>query len=71
MKKNVGSLDKGIRIVGAAILLAVILTDVLTGTSATIAIVIAGLLLITSALGVCPLYSALKISTLKKRDEAH
>jgi hypothetical protein len=71
MKKNVGLVDKGIRIVFAAIIVAVILMNVLTGTSATIAIVIAGLLLLTSALGICPLYSALKISTLKKRNEAH
>jgi hypothetical protein len=71
MKKNVGPVDKGIRIVFALILVAVILMNVLTGAPATIAIVIATFLLITSAVGVRPLYSVLRISTLKKRNEAH
>ena len=71
MTKNMGPVDIVIRIACVAILVGVVLMDVLNGAWAAIAIAIAALLLVTCAVGVCPLYFPFKFSTLKKRNEAH
>ena len=66
MKKNVGSIDKVIRLIVAVIIAVLYFTHVITGTSGIVLLVIAGVLVLTSFVGLCPLYMALGINTDKK-----
>jgi len=66
MKKNMGSADRIIRILLAAVIAVLILTKYLTGTAAIVLGIAAGVFVITSLISVCPLYYPLKISTRKK-----
>ena len=50
-----------------AILLGILIfTGQIAGVTATILVIVASVLLLTSALGICPIYVALKRSTLRK-----
>ena len=66
MKKNMGTVDKVIRIVVAAIILVLYFTHVVTGTLAVILLILAGILVVTSLIGTCPLYMLFGLSTGKK-----
>ena len=69
MKKNMGSIDKGIRILLAVIVGVLIFTNTITGILAIILGIFAVVFLLTSFVGFCPLYAPFKISTLKKSDK--
>jgi hypothetical protein len=56
MKKNMGSLDRGLRVTGAAVIAVLIATDVITGTLAIVLAAVAVLFVLTSSLGSCPAY---------------
>jgi hypothetical protein len=66
MKKNVGVIDKWIRIILAVIGIVLYLTKVATGTLGIVVLVIALLLVLTSILSFCPLYPLLGIKTTPK-----
>ncbi|MDI9881851.1 YgaP family membrane protein [Flectobacillus longus] len=66
MKKNMGNTDKLIRIIIAIIVAALYFTGTLTGTIGIIAMVIAGVFVLTSLVSFCPLYTLFGISTCKK-----
>jgi len=66
MKKNMGTVDKVIRVLVAVIILVLYFTHVITGTLAVILLIVAGIFVVTSLLGTCPLYIPLGISTRKK-----
>lgn len=68
MKKNVGGLDKKIRIIlGGILLIAGIL---LAPTGFGIALIVIGaVLLLTGWIGFCGLYTILKINTCKEKTE--
>jgi membrane-bound ClpP family serine protease len=63
MKKNVGKVDRAIRIVLSLVLAVLYFTEILTGTAGIIAIVAAVVLLLTSFVGFCGLYMPFGIST--------
>jgi len=65
MKKNMGTTDKIIRLVLAALIAVLYFTNVISGTWAIILGVLAAIFLVTSLVGVCPLYKLLGISTNK------
>lgn len=67
MKKNMGSTDKGIRIVVALIIAALYYFNVVEGTLAYILMVFAIVFLLTSFISFCPLYIPLGINTCKKK----
>jgi hypothetical protein len=67
MKKNVGTIDTAIRLVIAALIAVLYFTGVITGPLGITLLVVAGLLVLTSVVSICPLYSVLKISTRKKK----
>ncbi len=68
LTKNMGTLDKIIRVVLALVLLALYFTDKLPSeTLAAIIITVSAIFLITSILGICPLYFLLKITTRKRQ----
>jgi len=66
MKKNMGSIDKIIRILIAIIVVVLFYTNVISGTLALVLSVFAIILLITSFINFCPLYLPFGISTRKK-----
>jgi hypothetical protein len=65
MTKNVGSADKIIRTLLAIVLGLLIFTGNVTGVLAIILGVVAVVLLGTSAVSFCPLYTIVKVSTAK------
>lgn len=67
MKANMGSVDKVIRILAAAIIAVLYFTNMINGTMAIILLALAGIFIATSFMGFCPLYAPLGISTRKKK----
>ncbi|MFN0156843.1 MAG: DUF2892 domain-containing protein [Bacteroidota bacterium] len=65
MKKNMGTTDRIIRTLAALLIAALLLTGYIQGVIATVLGVFAIVFLVTSALGFCPLYLVLKVSTCK------
>lgn len=68
MKKNMGSIDKVIRILIAVLFAVLFFTNVITGTVGIILLVLAAVFLITSFVSFCPLYFPFGISTRKKTE---
>lgn len=66
MKKNMGSTDKIIRIALAVLVAILYFTNVISGTWAIILGFLAVIFLVTSLVGVCPLYMPFGISTRKE-----
>jgi len=69
MKKNMGTLDRAVRILIAIILVILILTGKISGTLAWVLGIISVVFLLTSIIGWCLLYVTLGISTIKKEDK--
>jgi hypothetical protein len=68
MKKNMGTVDKVIRVLVAVIILVLYFTHVVSGTLAVILLIIAGVFVVTSLLVFCPLYLPFGLSTRKKEE---
>jgi phage-related minor tail protein len=66
MKLNESNTDRIIRAVAGLVLLYLGLGGVLAGGLAVVADVLAVVLLLTAAVGFCPLYAMFKFGTLKK-----
>jgi hypothetical protein len=66
MKQNESNVDRIIRAVAGVVLLFLGFGGALSGGLAVVANVLGAVLLLTGALGFCPLYALLKLSTLKK-----
>jgi len=67
MKKNMGSIDKVIRIVIALVIVVLSLTKIVTGTWAIILLILAVIFVATSFISFCPLYLPFGINTGKKK----
>ena len=63
MKKNMGSADRIIRLIIAAIAVFLFYNGTLTGTVGVVALVLAAVFTLTSLMGFCPLYRLAGIST--------
>lgn len=66
MKKNMGSVDRIIRIILAVVVAVLYFTNQISGTAAIILGILAIIFLLTSLVGFCPLYVPFKLSTRKK-----
>jgi hypothetical protein len=66
MKKNMGSLDKMIRVIIATVILVLYFTKIITGTLAIVFLILAIVFAVTSFINFCPLYTVLGINTNKK-----
>ena len=66
MKQNMGSFDKLVRVLVAAVIAILYFTNQISGTVAVILGVLAVVFLLTSAIGFCPLYLPLKLLDDKK-----
>jgi hypothetical protein len=63
MKKNMGTADRIIRLIIAAIVVTLFYTNVITGTLGIILLVLAGVFVITSFVSFCPLYTIFGMNT--------
>ncbi|PKM45573.1 MAG: DUF2892 domain-containing protein [Gammaproteobacteria bacterium HGW-Gammaproteobacteria-1] len=68
MKKNMGTIDKVIRVAVAAIIAVLYFTGQITGTAAIILGVVAIAFIATSLIGWCPSYVPFGISTCGKEE---
>ncbi len=68
MKKNIGNADRMIRILIAIIVIALYFTNVIGGTVAIILLALSVVFILTSFIGVCPLYLPFGISTRGKQE---
>ena len=69
MKTNMGMADKVIRVIIAAIIILLYATNVICGIWGILLLIFAGIFVVTSIIGYCPLYRPLKISTKKQKQE--
>ncbi len=67
MKKNMGSADKIIRVIVAAIVAVLYIKGVVTGTLGIVLLVLAVIFVLTSLISFCPLYLPFGINTGKKK----
>jgi hypothetical protein len=68
MKKNVGTVDKAIRILVALVLAGLYLANVISGTLGVILLIVAVVFVLTSFIGFCPLYLPFGINTGAKKN---
>jgi hypothetical protein len=65
MRKNMGSLDRTLRVALALLVLALFLFGTISGTVALVLGIIAVIFVVTSFLGACPAYLPFGLSTRK------
>lgn len=61
-----GNVDRVIRILVALLVVILYFTHVITGTLAVILLILAGVFVVTSFIGFCPLYTLFGFNTVKK-----
>ena len=66
MKKNMGTIDKAIRILIAIVIAVLFYTGVITGVLGIVLLVLAAVFVLTSLFSFCPLYLPFGINTGKK-----
>lgn len=66
-KKNMGNADRAIRVVIALILIALFLTNTVSGTFGYILLAFGAIFILTSLVSFCPLYLPFGINTCKKK----
>ena len=66
MKNNMGSADRIIRLIIAAVIAVLFFTNVVSGTVGIILLVAAGVFALTSLISFCPLYPLVGINTCPK-----
>ena len=66
MKKNMGNVDKVIRILAALVIIGLYFGNVISGTVAIVLMIVAGIFILTSFISFCPLYYPFGISSRKK-----
>lgn len=68
MKKNMGTIDKVIRILMALVVIGLYFANVISGTLAIVLLVFSAVFILTSLITFCPLYTLLGINTGAKKD---
>lgn len=67
--KNMGSADKIIRLIIAAIMSILYLTDIVGGTVGIVLLVLSGVFVLTSMISFCPLYLPFGIKTCSTKEK--
>ena len=68
MKKNMGTIDKRVRVVLALVAVVLFFTHVVSGVLGIVLLVLAGIFVLTSLISFCPLYWPFGINTSKKKE---
>ena len=63
MKKNMGNIDRGTRVVIAAVVGILFATNVISGVLGIVLLAVAGVFLLTSLVSFCPIYAAIGLNT--------
>lgn len=66
MKKNMGTADRIIRVMMALVIAALYFANVISGTVAIVLLALSAAFIITSFIGVCPLYYPFGLQTRQK-----
>ena len=66
MKKNMGTIDRVIRILVAVVVVTLYLANVVSGTLGIILLALSAVFVVTSIFSACPLYMPFGLSTRKK-----
>jgi hypothetical protein len=69
MKKNMGSADRIIRVIIAAVVALLYFTNVLSGTLGIVLMVLAGVFVLTSLVSFCPLYAPFGLSSCSVKEK--
>ena len=69
MKKNMGSADRIIRVMLAAVFGYLYFSGLVTGVFGLILVILGGVFVLTSLIGFCPLYTVLGLSTCATKKE--
>jgi hypothetical protein len=69
MKKNMGIIDRTIRILAAILAAYLIYTNVITGALAVVLGILAVVFVLTSIIGFCPAYFPLGLRTCSGKDQ--
>lgn len=67
MKKNMGNLDRALRVIVALAIVALYFTGTISGPVAIGLLAVGGIFVLTSIVGVCPLYLPFGINTGDKK----
>ncbi|MEW5677465.1 DUF2892 domain-containing protein [Flavobacterium enshiense] len=67
MQKNMGNLDRTVRVVAALIMGVLIGTGVVSGTLGYVLLAVSAVFVLTSLVSFCPLYPLLGINTCPKK----
>lgn len=67
MKKNEGTFDRIIRVTAALTAFFLYYNKIVSGTAVIILLIISAILVLTSLIGTCPLYSLLGLSTFQHK----
>ncbi len=67
MKPNIGTIDKTVRIFVAILIAGLYFAQQISGIAAIILLILAGIFIVTSFMGFCPLYLPFGISTREKK----
>jgi uncharacterized membrane protein len=67
MKQNMGSLDRILRLIIAAVFAWLYFSSTITGTWGIILLVLGGVFVLTSFIGFCPLYTIVGLRTNAKK----
>ena len=69
MKKNMGMVDKVVRVVVAAVIVVLYFMEIVSGTLGVVLLVLAAVFVVTSLVGFCPLYTLFVMSTNKSEEK--
>ena len=70
MKQNMGSIDRILRIIFAAVFGLLYFNGLVTGTWGIVLLVMGGIFVLTSLVGFCPLYTVLGLNTCPRKTGA-
>lgn len=70
MKKNMGTADRIIRLIIAAVAAYLYFTNIVTGTLGLMLVIVAVIFTLTSVVSFCPIYAPFGLSTCKVKEKA-
>jgi hypothetical protein len=68
MKRNIGTIDRIMRIVTAVVIAVLFYTNVLTGTLGIVLLALAIIFAVTSLISICPIYLVLGLNTRGRKE---
>ncbi|MDX1603338.1 MAG: DUF2892 domain-containing protein [Salinimicrobium sediminis] len=75
MKRNMGTADRIVRLIIAAVIVGLFYTNVISGTLGIVLLILAGVFVLTSLVSFCPLYTMFGLNTCgvrkNKKPAAH